>query len=155
MKHLLSEEGHVYDRNFWDYHSDDIRNTIADGGNISQYYLIEGGVIRLVPDTFTADLMHLNLSMSLPLTTADMINNKKGDVIPSRKDGRVYKAFRHDNVYIMEAGLRRKIPNRETIASLGIDRSKDVVTIPVEDLRLIRIGDEMPNVLKPAHIFHY
>jgi hypothetical protein len=58
------------------------------------------------------------------ITRQDLSNAAKGAALPSRKDGSLIQVVGDLNIYIMEKGIKRLIPDKATFTSMNLDINK-------------------------------
>ncbi len=152
---ILGEEEEPYEGNPWDHHQDKFRVNSTS----NEYWMIENGYLRLVPDLTTLEALH-HFRMSDdkghdvhtdPLTPMDLTAYPIGMALPSRKDYELIKSPKGSTVYYLLGGKRRAVPNMDTLASLKDANGKlleitDIKVIYETDLQQIDIGDDMPSV---------
>lgn len=146
---MLSDDKHgQYDGNPWDHHQDKMRfancRVPSDCAN-GTFYLVENGVLRELPDAETIQHMHLNASLARPLGELDTSSHAFGPAFPSRRDGQVIKAAKHNWIFLIKDGRRHGIPNMETFFALNLSMAQ-VRVLSFEDLSSIVMGAPLPDV---------
>ena len=139
--HLIlndNKTGLEYNGNPWEHLNQKLKV------NGTQYYLLEAGSFREIPDTFTIEAMHLNHTLAVPLTEQDLLEHPLGGIFPSRKDGQTLKAPRNNYIYFVEGGKRRGIPDMDTLIKMGL--INNISTIHMGDLEQIPLGEPMPSL---------
>jgi hypothetical protein len=104
-------------------------------------YLISHGKRRYIPDPGTLDALGLRHLISAdPSPTIDSI--PLGEPLPSLP-GRVIQNAQSNEVFLLEAGKRRYIPDPETLAVLGL--TKEVRQVPASAAESVPLGPPMPH----------
>ena len=150
---MLSDDENPYEGNPWDHHQDKFRRNVTSEGEV--YYLIENGFLRKIPDRATlAALHHLRIDdekgadiHTQLLTPMDLLAYPIKNPVPSRRDGLVVKGPKNREVFVLDGGKRRSIPNMDTMYHLKI-RFEDIKVLPDDDLKQISLGEPMPDVNK-------
>ena len=139
--------GLVYDGDQWEQFHKKLRIRNINENEIENevYYLIDGGSLRLIPDMFTLEHMHLNVSLGKVLTQHEMLMFPFGASYPSRKNGQIVKASRMNSIYLIEDGSRREFPTFSTFVSMGYTVS-NVTLVTENDLEQIPIGLTLPTL---------
>lgn len=130
-----------YDGNPWDHHQDKMRDSNGT------YYLIENGLLRLLPDKETIFHMHLNASLAKPLDTMDTTAYHFGPPFPSRRDGQMVRFKKSNYIFYIKDGRRHGIPNMDTFYTLNMSMS-EVKLLSPEDLNSIVLGEPWPDINK-------
>ena len=148
---ILTDDEDQYEGNPWDHHQDKFRRNVTSHGD--EYYLIENGFLRHIPDDETlAALHHLRIDdekgtdlHTQALAEIDLVAYPMKAAIPSRRDGILIKAPKNNQVYVLEKGKRRAIPNMDTLMHLKL-RLSDVKVLSDEDVQQILLGDPIPDI---------
>lgn len=152
---ILADAEDEYEGNPWDHHQDKFRVNFTSTGTM-QYFIIEHGFLRVIPDKETlASLHHMNVSdgkgidiQTQTITPLDLTAYPIGVPMPSRKDGLLIKAPKNNQVYVIESGKRRGIPNMDTLAHLKLTLD-DVKVYSDDDVQQIPLGFPIPDVNDP------
>lgn len=108
-----------------------------------KYYVIEDGLMRGVPDMSTLWLMHLNTSYATKPSEDEKKLLAIGPSFPSRKDGQIVKTRKNNEIFLVEEGKRRSIPDMDTFNHLGLSMQA-VFVISETDLAQIPKGKPLP-----------
>lgn len=108
-----------------------------------KYYVIEDGSFRGIPDMSTLRLMNLNTSYAVKPTDEESREMTVGPDYPSRKDGQVLKGRKSSEIFLVEGGKRRSIPNMDTFDHLGLSMSAVWMTSET-DMMQIPKGKMLP-----------
>jgi Core-2/I-Branching enzyme len=108
-----------------------------------KYYVIEDGLFRGIPDVSTLWLMHLNASYAVKPTDEESKVTLMGPDYPSRKDGQILKARKNNEIFLVQGGKRRSIPDMDTFDHLGLSM-KAVLMISETDMMQIPKGKSLP-----------
>ena len=138
--------GLVYDGDQWEqFHKKlRIRNVTENENEVEVYYLIDSGFLRLIPDMFTLEHMHLNSSQGILLSEHEISIFPFGANYPSRISGQLLKASMN-SIYLIQDGLRREFPNLNTFLKMGYDLDK-ISVVKENDLEQIPIGLPLPTL---------
>lgn len=119
-----------------------------------QYYLLENGVIRKIPDDETLKALHVKKDQTLVgeeiiivplLTDEEKELHSFGPPFPSRKDGTLIKGSKNRNVYYLFNGHKHLIWDMSVF--LGMGKSFDEVkTMPDSDIEQIFQGPPIRSV---------
>ena len=82
------------------------------------------------------------------VSDADLTAIPEGPPLPSRRDGALYRGGNRPEVYLLEGGARRHVPDLETLRQLFGGWSK-VKVITQQDCDAIPLGAAIPSVKKP------
>lgn len=105
----------------------------------AKIYVVINKNLRLIPDPETLSYMGYNGNMIQTITQQDLNNAAKGTILPSRRDGSLIQLVGDLNIYIMEKGIKRLIPDKATFTSMNLDINK-VQKISKEDFNEIVNG---------------
>jgi len=117
-----------------------------------EQYIYSNGTFRWIPDGETLVAAKLDAK---PLTS--LINNQKvstvlGTPIPSRKDGALIRAQNEPEIFVMDNGMRRWIPDRETFNMMGLNDGM-IQSVSKADLLTIPTGEPIPSKFAPKTVF--
>jgi hypothetical protein len=112
--------------------------TVATLDN-KQFYIIDSGLKRWVPDKQTYDHMRVSEMPLAPLTQVDFNAIHLGPPYPSRADSNFLSLNSTEDVYVMLSGQRRKVPSSYTNTVRG---RADIQFASSSDLHDIPIGPE-------------
>jgi hypothetical protein len=120
-----------------------VRSTSA-----SDVYYLQNGTARLVPDAATLSYLAQGEAVRT-LSDADFQALPKGKPLPSRADGTILNALVPGNMrlleaFLMQGGLKRAIPDTDTLTALEQTYGPTHVTAP-GDLDAIPVGAAMPT----------
>jgi hypothetical protein len=107
-------------------------------------YILFNGKTRSIPDPETLGFMGYNSSQVNQVSAADLSRYSRGDRMPSRKNGALVQESGKPEIYVMENGLRRWIPDIETSRELGLN-SGSVQSISSSDMSAIPKGADIPS----------
>jgi hypothetical protein len=101
-------------------------------------YVVINRTLRHIPDPETLVFMGYNFGQIQGITLADFNTLSKGQMLATRRNGSMVQASGDPAVYYMENGIRRGIPDPETLNYMKLDWSKiqklapqDLVDIPI------------------------
>jgi Core-2/I-Branching enzyme len=145
---ILNDERYniVYSGDQWAHINERLRIT-----NDSKYFLLDFDQWRQIPDATTLRYMHLNDSLASAFTEADKSQYPFGAAYPSRTNGTALKTPHRSQIFIIQNGKKRGIPNMETFEALGLDLS-NVHLAGEFDLEQIPTGPPVPNVKEHPEI---
>ncbi|KAJ1421392.1 core-2/I-branching enzyme-domain-containing protein [Ochromonadaceae sp. CCMP2298] len=137
--------------NPWIRHSRVLRR-----GQDGTHYLVEGNDrLRQLPDPETLQYVlqmyrskGAPVSAIAPLSASDSLY-RVGLDLPSRRDGLLYQAGRSHEVFYMQGGHRRSIPNIDVFVAMHLDIGQ-IIHIPHGDLEAIPMGEALPIPLTPT-----
>jgi len=102
-------------------------------------YIVLNKTFRAIPDPETLGLMGYTFGQIQPITAADFGSLQKGTAMASRKQNATVQAAGKPEVYLMDSGIRRLIPDAETFAALQLEKGK-IQVISGVDLNMIPSG---------------
>ncbi|MEG4343921.1 S8 family serine peptidase [Microcoleus sp. A003_D6] len=105
----------------------------------SDYYLVQNGRLRRVPNQETLNALKIDLNTVKHFLNEDLARIPDGDDLPSRKDGDVFQDL-SGRIYLMQSGKRRFVPDWDTLRAIGINVTV-MPTFPESDLKDIELGD--------------
>ncbi len=120
---ILNEDGILYDGDPFSHHRSLLRflsKADEHGNDIKEYYIIDYGMLRRIPDNTTLVAMHLREDDAVIVTKEEKYLYPFGLPYPSRVDGVAIRAKRRHQIYIIESGRKRAIPNKDTLFSLNL-----------------------------------
>lgn len=145
---ILNEDGILYDGDPFAHHRSLLRYlSKADehGNNIKEYYIIDYGMLRRIPDNITLCAMHLRENDAVLVTAEEKVLYPFGLPYPSRVDGVAIRANKRQQVYVINNGRKRAIPNIDTFFSLNLSFNEVHVTSEF-DIEQIPLGPPIPPV---------
>ncbi|MDJ1172572.1 S8 family serine peptidase [Roseofilum capinflatum] len=133
--------------------------TIVKGSG-PEVYFIDGIVRRHIPDAETLSYVGVGyITSQNSLSDEDLNSILLGDPLPSRKNGALVKGSGPE-VYYMEKGQRRHIPDAETFEAMGLDwgaiqyvSERDLNDIPL-GLPVPSVKDSRPSNPNPGYIYN-
>ena len=128
-----------YDGNPWEHQQNKMR--LRNG----TYYLLDNGALRALPDVETIGHMHLNASLAQYIDDNNKATYHEGPAFPSRRNGQVVKAAKHNWIFLIKDGTRHGIPNMETFFALNLTMSQ-VKTLSFDDISSIVLGAPIDDV---------
>jgi hypothetical protein len=102
-------------------------------------YILFNRTFRVIPDLETLAFMGYNVNQFQVITTDDFKKLPAGTSLPTRKNGSMVQAINDPTVYYLENGIRRGIPDPETLAAMNLDWNK-IQKISLEELNDIPKG---------------
>ncbi|HSU27350.1 MAG TPA: hypothetical protein VLJ68_03150, partial [Chitinophagaceae bacterium] len=105
----------------------------------SEKYMVIDRSLRHIPDLETFSFLGLTEDMVTGVTIADLATLQKADDLPSRKNGNMLQVSGDPVVYYMENGVRRAIPDPETLNGMGLDWGQ-IKRISAADMQMIKMG---------------
>jgi hypothetical protein len=143
---ILSDDDHPYTGNPWDHHVDKVRtNTTASGA--LEYFLIENGHLRKVPDNYTFAHFHITIkedTVIKSLKPEDLTFFPLGDPFPTRQDNKLVKTRKNKEVFVLRNGHKHSLPDLDTFFHLKL-RLENIVILSDSDMEQIPRG----HAIKP------
>lgn len=107
-------------------------------------YIVYGNTLRGIPDPETLTHMGYNFSQVKRVSTQNLNMLPKGPNMPSRRNGALVQAIGDPAVYVMDGGLRRHIPDIETLNAMSLNIAA-LQRIPIADNNAIPRGADIPS----------
>jgi hypothetical protein len=85
----------------------------------SEIYLVSNNTLRLIPDPETLQYLGYNSTQVITVSAQDFKSLSKGTAMPSRKDSAFIQVSGTLNIYVMENGIKRLIPNLQTFKAMN------------------------------------
>jgi Subtilase family/Domain of unknown function (DUF4114)/Bacterial pre-peptidase C-terminal domain/LGFP repeat len=107
--------------------------------NNSDYYLVQNGQRRLIPNRETLKALKINSQTVNRFLNEDLALIPLGNDLPSQKDGDVFSDL-SGRIYLMQSGKRHLVPDWNTLRDMGINVT-GMSRFPESDLKDIELGD--------------
>ncbi len=121
------------------------RAVYRQAGGDGTVFIVLNKTLRPIPNNETLFAMGYDLNQVQTITAQEANSISKGPLLPDRKDNRLIKSVNSPEVYIMEKGLRRWIPDIETFNSMGLN-SGNITTVSNEDFLNIPKGPDVVSL---------
>ena len=121
-----------------------IEKAVYRGTGESLMYIVLNNTLKGIPDNETLQFMGYTINQVIEVSPQDLNKLSRGTGIASRRNGMLVKSTVLPDVFVMENGLRRAIPDPETFNALGYDWNK-IQTIQDAELNMIPKGADLPS----------
>lgn len=102
-------------------------------------YVVLNKTFRAIPDPETLAYMGYNFGQIQSITATDFSSLPKGTGLATRRQNAMVQENGKPEVYMMDNGIRRLIPDPETLSGLGLS-GNNVQKITTADMSLIPLG---------------
>jgi Thiol-activated cytolysin len=128
--------------------------TFVIGVSSPKVFLVTGSARRWIPDPETLmALTSAGWGAVRQVSDEEMAALQEGAPMPSRRDGSIYQGATAPQVYVLESGARRQVPDAETLdARFG--GLAAVVLIDQSDCDAVPLGSPLPSVNDPVDEAH-
>lgn len=113
-----------------------------------EQYVFSNGTFRWIPGTETLIGAKLDARPLSILPNSQQVGAILGSPLPSRRDGTLIQAQNEPDVFIMDGGMRRRIPDTETFNMLGLNTGM-IQVISKQDLLSIPPGQQLLSKFAP------
>jgi len=119
-------------------------------GTSETTYLMMGGTKKLIPDDKTFKNLEFDKSKIITISDEELNIIPTGEAIPAIKydNGTLIKLASDSTYYLMSYGLKRRIPDEETLKALNLDKTK-AIELSKEEFDKILPGQPMPTAKYP------
>jgi hypothetical protein len=109
-----------------------------------EQYIYENGTFRWIPDVEALSLFKFESKPFTMLPNNQQVSVVLGPSYASGKDGSLFKFGNQSEVFIMDRGKARWIPDIETFNMMELNAAM-VQVLPISDLNIIQKGDPIPS----------
>lgn len=145
---ILSDDKHPYTGNPWDHHIDKVRFNRSTTGMDMDYFLIENGRLRQVPDNYTFAHFHITINNDTELkklSEEDLAFYPLAEPFPTRENNKLVKTRKSREVFVLRNGHKHSLPDLDTFFHLKL-KLEDVVVLSDSDMEQIPRGHPIKSV---------